>query len=293
MKKKTNVIIGVLAVLVIAIIIFSQFWPPTNDKDTSGTIGKEKLANMKNQKIKKTLLKDKQELENIIEGLNYFNDFISQLTIHFDNNLNNLSEFKNNGETELCVKQLEEFNNYLKKDKVAVDNTIVMLTAISNEDNSVDDINCKNVLLEFDKFIYQMSIKDSVINNFIDESYVYIEKYGTLENRKNDVSNLMNIVDNMVVKDMEYASLVKDDDKMEKGADAELNIKEDTIASKYKEELKNAFSQEKLSIYDQMKSNIFLYDEGKLGLLPLFNITNISVPEREATDQANVISSNN
>ncbi|MCF8297422.1 MAG: hypothetical protein K9J13_07775, partial [Saprospiraceae bacterium] len=279
-----------IAVILVGIIIASQFWPPTEDKDTSGTIGQE-LANMKNQKIKKTLLKDQQELTDIIEGLKYFNNFISQLTAHFDNNIKNLGEFKENDETKNCINRLEDFNNYIKANKFVVDNTIIMLTNLKENGEADNNDNYKKTLMEFDKFIYQMSIKDSVINNFIDESYVYIEKYGTLESRKHDINNLMSIVDNMVVKDMEYATVVKDDDKMTKGSDAELNIKEDTIC-KYKDQLKAAFSQEKLSIYDQMKSNIFLYDEDKLGLLPLFSIKNISVPEREPKETAEVTANN-
>lgn len=287
MNKKTNIIIGVIAVLLIAIVVFSQFWPPAHDKDTSGTIGKE-LTNMKNQTIKKTLLKDKQELTKIIEGLNYFNNFISQLTAHFDENIKNLGELKEDKETKICVLQLEDFNNYIKTNKHIVDNTIAILNDLADNVESASKVDYKKTLMEFDIFIYQMTVKDSVINNFIDESYVYIEKYGTLETRKQDVSNLMNIIDNMVVKDMEYATIVKDDDKMQKGGETKLNTTEDTVCL-YKEKLKQAFSQEKLSIYDQLKNNIFLYGEGKLGLLPLFNIENISVPERESSETAIVI----
>ncbi len=275
--------IFIIAIIVIVLIIFvgSYFYPPVDNEKTSGTIAKEKVTR-NNTQLKKVLLKDKAELVKMIHGLEYFNNYILDLTLYFDTCINNLSKISYSDDCENKLSDLKDFNQFIKDNRIAVDNTISILNTLYNDDAFDENTDIEGTLKKLDEFVFQLTIRDTVVNKFISKAY----EYGTLKSREDEVSNLMSIVDEMAIKDMEWALVKGDEDKIK-------NIKAESdsiIACKAKFE--NALDQEKLSVYDQIKKDIFRYDKGKLGLLPLFNIENIFIVEKELPHQLNEVAEN-
>lgn len=145
-NKKLVVIASVVVILAVAVIIASRFYPPSLSADSSGTIGVVKKYNAgqmneKDVKLKNIMLKDLASVQKAIDQLGEYKAFVNGLAQDLGKWNQAIESKKAKGlkEEKLLTDNAalySEYKTYIEKNINILDNTINILTKITQKDTS-------------------------------------------------------------------------------------------------------------------------------------------------------------
>jgi hypothetical protein len=168
MKKKQLIIISLLVVAIIFVI--SLFYPPAEESDSAGTIGKvDKYRSSETGQEKIVLrnefLQDTTALKNVIITLQMYENYISTLSNDFKEWETSLKN--TNSEILNLDKQIEELNLlsvFMENNLSTVTNTRELLLMYFIKDTVDMSIDVQNNLIQFSGFVTNLDEKSKVVD---------------------------------------------------------------------------------------------------------------------------------
>lgn len=204
MKKKNLLIVS--AVIVIGIIIGSLFYPPVDNSNVVGTIGKaEKYRNKKTEQeiivLRNEFLKDTTELKAAINALDSYGLFLSSMQ-------NDLTEW----ETSLIkarikdqkfakqVLELKQIAAFMENNLKTVGETRELLYKYYTKDTLNMSIDIQNNLIQFDGFIANLDEKSKTIDSLFLDLTDMIEnnRLEKLTSAKEEIETLKEVREKML-----------------------------------------------------------------------------------------------
>lgn len=163
MKKKNLIVISVLAVVVI--IGIALFYPPADESDTAGTIGKaNKYRNdetgQEKVKLRSEFIEDTTALRGVIISLRMYENYLTGLSNDFkewENSLKNIDL-----DQEELNRQLDQLNQlavFIDNNLTTVANTKELLEKYYSRDTTDMSIDVGNNLIQFSDFVTNLDQK--------------------------------------------------------------------------------------------------------------------------------------
>lgn len=169
MKKKQLIIFSLI--VVVLILVVSLFYPPAEESDSTGTIGKvdKYRSNETGQEkivLRNEFLQDTTALKNVIITLQMYENYISTLSNDCKEWENSLK--KTNKETLNLDKQIEELkllSVFMENNLSTVTNTRKLLLKYFIKDTVDMSIDVQNNLIQFSAFVNNLDEKSKVIDD--------------------------------------------------------------------------------------------------------------------------------
>ena len=167
--KKKNLIIGSILLLAV-IIVVSIYYPPVDESETAGTIGKvDKYRNsvtaQQDIHLRNELLKDTTVLKSTIEVLDSYHNYLTD----FSNDISDweTSLKKMNLQDDELSKQLDELKSlsvFMNNNLITVAQTRELLNKYYTKDTLNLSVDLQNNIIQFGNFVQNLSEKDKVID---------------------------------------------------------------------------------------------------------------------------------
>ncbi|MCK9219935.1 MAG: hypothetical protein M0P47_07790 [Bacteroidales bacterium] len=216
MKKKTNIIIGIVLVLAIVIIAISFMFPTVFKGITSGTIGKaDKYHKIqmteKDVMLRSELLTDTSQLRNMIQGLIYFSLFTQDFSNKIDSCINAFQDqgLYNQAGGGAKVSILQDYSDFIKNNNKTLRTTISMLTGFYLKDESDQSLDVEKNLRDFSVYVNNLNEKDSIFNLALRSMDGFILTNKALKAKKTELANLKSIRDQLLVKGIQLAGMLQ------------------------------------------------------------------------------------
>ncbi|MGV8095972.1 MAG: hypothetical protein AB2L24_29320 [Mangrovibacterium sp.] len=294
MKKKNTLLIAfaIFMALVIGFVIGALInYPPVNDAEISGTIGKVK--NYRNAKaseadiqLKNDLLADSAMLESVKNYMNFY--YVRAL--EFGKNIDfavkeaNANEAFKTKNTQKII-ALESYGEFLRS---ARKHLLIAVSACQSA-KETDPVVLRNSIIRANDVIAQMTYRNKAVLNFITELEAFIQEAGTDKypalNKAHDLLTYNEIISSLILKDQvlikffDKKKLYSKDFKSSGPADLKEMIKQDVENLKALDAEKlGAADAEQLGFLDTEKLSEIIEDAESLGV---FDTENLGVFDAE------------
>jgi len=186
MKKKQLIIFSVL--IAIVVLAISIFYPPADESDTAGTIGKaNKYRNDETGQEKIVLrnefLQDTSALKATIVALAQYESFLEGMNADYGDFGKTLKEI-DDAEMNANLDELNSLVLYMKNNLNTVVNTRELLVEYYTKDTVDMSIDVENNLIEFGTFLANLEKKSSVVDS------LFVDLNGMLDESKAELLTL-------------------------------------------------------------------------------------------------------
>lgn len=185
MKKKQTLIIALAVIVLVAILIVSQYYPPVDDSESAGTIGKvDKYRDSKTKQediiLRNEFLNDTTALKLTIIAIDSYQDFLAGLNDDFNEWENALSKtkYKTNEKLTQQLQELKSLAQFMKNNLSAVSETRELLYKYYTKDTLNMSIDIQNNLINFSTFLTNLEEKGKVVDS------LFVNLTGIIENKK-------------------------------------------------------------------------------------------------------------
>ncbi|MHC1706964.1 MAG: hypothetical protein AB9842_05520 [Bacteroidales bacterium] len=222
MNKKVRLIIIIVAVLAVAILVFSYFYPHSQGDDASGTIGKAdkyRKDQMSAQDIllRDDILQDTAAVRKTLLQLLEFTAYSVEVKKVIDSAW--IIQLKANcglADCDAIISPLSEYSEYITNNIPLMNKTNGMLADCYYQSKNELPKDAGSQLLSFISFVDQFLQRDSVFDQTIQNLDKYIQADRSKDKkRKTQVTNLRNIRDKMVIDNLLFAVNTGDEKKYE------------------------------------------------------------------------------
>jgi len=222
MKKRNLIIAGIIAIVVVAIALTGIFYPSAFNSGAEGTIAKvskyhKEQMNENDVLMRSKILSDTALLQQTISSLVMFYAFSEKLSINLDETVVSLKSSDLSGNQKLIygMKELEGYSNFIKNNNPTLDKTIATLLDLSQTKTTSTSTDIERNLVDFSNYVYQITVKDSILDSFIDNCDDYISDSEVFKEREKEIENLKNVRDNLLLDNAQLAYLVGNNDKLQ------------------------------------------------------------------------------
>lgn len=185
MKKKQALIIALAVIVLVAILIVSQYYPPVDESESTGTIGKvDKYRNSKTTQediiLRNEFLKDTTALKIAIIALESYQEFLAGLNDDFNEWENALSKtkYKSNEKLTQQLQELKLLAQFMNNNLSTVSETQKLLYKYYTKDTLNMSIDIQNNLINFSTFLANLEEKGKVVDS------LFVNLTGIIENKK-------------------------------------------------------------------------------------------------------------
>jgi hypothetical protein len=207
MKKKTQILIGALIVLAVAILAISLFVEPSGDNLAAGTMGGNAAAPRqetlkRNNMIRSALTKDTLQLRGMIQNLVYFRSFNDKVSWQIDSTVSTLRNHPllTDQAYRETFKELETYGYFLADNGQKVRLAELMLRSyLTGRDEPVEASDAEQVLRDFSEFLVQMAGRDAVLQQAADDIDQYLDKSAKKRLMEQEVRELKGFRDKLLV----------------------------------------------------------------------------------------------
>lgn len=185
MKKKQALIIALALVVLVAVLIISQYYPPVDNSDSSGTIGKvDKYRDSKTKQedivLRNEFLKDTTALKSTIMVIDKYQVFLLGLNQSFKEWESELikTKIEKNEKLYQQYKGLKSLTSFMDNNLSTVSEMRNLLYKYYTKDTLNMSIDVQNNLINFSTFLANLEEKGKVIDS------LFISLTGLIENNK-------------------------------------------------------------------------------------------------------------
>lgn len=225
---KNTIVTLILLCFTGSLLLFGSCKNKTGQDGTGGTIGQVKKYRKEQMSEKDILLrsevmKDTSRLDEIIQGLIFFNAYTTALEMSLGNRLADMESVSEFTETyDLFFQELSDFRDFLKNNNTVLTNTITMLADFYNDTITESSADVENNLRAFVNYIRQLEEKDSVMTVAVNNLDTYIgDKEQTIIDRE-EVEKLKAIRDELLIRIIQGAYILNDPDAVVKVGDKKV-----------------------------------------------------------------------
>ncbi|MHC1706403.1 MAG: hypothetical protein AB9842_02650 [Bacteroidales bacterium] len=245
MNKKVRLIIIIVAVLGVAILIFSYFYPPSQGDDASGTIGKAEkfrkgLFTEDDILLRDDILEDTAAVGKTLDQILAFTSFMQQQKIIIDTLW--IAEIKKNcppyqgclecPNCDKAVALLQDYSDFLKNNNETIKSTIDILIAAYNGKSKEYTFDVGVRILGFVQFMDESIKRDSVLTTAIRlvDQFITKEKV-TDKKRQAALNKLKQVRDKMIIDNLLFAMKTGDKKQADMVASMPLGSAGDNISN--------------------------------------------------------------
>lgn len=213
---KINTFTMVFLMATVTLLLSNSCKNLSRHDDTSGTIGQVKKYRKEQMSEKDILLrsevmKDTSRLDEIIQGLIFFNAYTTTLEISLGNRLVDMESVSGFSETyNRFIHELSDFRDFLENNNSVLTNTITMLVDFYNDTITESSADVENNLRAFVKYIRQLEEKDSVLTVMVNNLDDFIEDKEQAIIDKEEVEKLKAIRDELILRILQGAFVLDD-----------------------------------------------------------------------------------
>lgn len=205
MTKKAIAFITAVIVIFIALIFIVGKFPPPSAEETGGTIGKvQKYRKIQMSEkdiiLRSELVKDTSKLSRSIYGLAAFNSFAKE----YSADLKSIAaDMEQNNYSKDQAGKVAEYSKFIEENRKSVENMVALLTDFYTGDTTDYSIDVEKKLLDFNNFVEQINVKDSMIVAVLQSMEKTVKTNKTKKDE--ELKNLQNIHDKLLLKGMVFA----------------------------------------------------------------------------------------
>jgi hypothetical protein len=286
MKKQTKIILGIVITVVVVLLAVSFFLPGTFDRLTMGTFGKvdrfrKNQMSEKDIKLRSEFTSDTAELKKMISGLIYFNAFTNDLSNKIDSTVD-LYKLKglNAPDAIKNLNLLKDYSTFIRNNNKTLETTIQMLAGfyLKLENDSID---VEKNLREFSNYVKNLNEKDSVLELSIKSMDQFLLTNKTLKTRKTEFVQLKSIRDRLLIKGIQTAGILRDQDLGSVLIHAAISSQE-SFGNVYSNVPGLNFtynSQEELKYYSTDNLNVIIKSSGSINLVDVNQAVSVNSQE--------------
>lgn len=214
MKKKTNIIIGVIVGIAVVIIVVSFFFPGVYQGLTKGTIGKAEKYRQDQMSENDILFRsefteDTAQLRQMISGLIYFTVFTENLSATIDSCLVsfNYQGFDKNPANKEAIRMLGDYNTFMKNNTQTLANTTRILADIFLGDTVTLSLDVEKNLRDFAIYVDRLNQKDSMLMLSMAELDHFLIRDDLLKKNQEALRNLKATRDQLLIKSVQLMAM--------------------------------------------------------------------------------------
>jgi len=222
MKKRNLFIAGIIAIVVVAIALTGIFYPSAFQIGAEGTIAKvEKYHKQQMSEadvlMRSKILNDTTKLKETINGLVMFNAFAEKMAENMDQTVATMRGSDLSGSQKMLqsMNEIRDYSTFIKNNNVTLDKTINLLVNHYQTKTTATSADIEQNLEEFSNYVYQISVKDSILDSFIDNCDEFIGDAQIFKTREKEIEGLKKVRDNLLLGNAQMAFVVGNNDKLQ------------------------------------------------------------------------------
>jgi len=222
MKKRNLFIAGIIAIVVVAIALTGIFYPSAFQIGAEGTIAKvEKYHKQQMSEadvlMRSKILNDTTKLKETINGLVMFNAFAEKMAENMDQTVATMrgSDFSGSQKMLQSMNEIRDYSTFIKNNNVTLDKTINLLVNHYQTKTTATSADIEQNLEEFSNYVYQISVKDSILDSFIDNCDEFIGDAQIFKTREKEIEGLKKVRDNLLLGNAQMAFVVGNNEKLQ------------------------------------------------------------------------------
>jgi len=222
MKKRNLFIAGIIAIVVVAIALTGIFYPSAFQIGAEGTIAKvEKYHKQQMSEadvlMRSKILNDTTKLKETINGLVMFNAFAEKMAENMDQTVATMRGSDLSGSQKMLqsMNEIRDYSTFIKNNNVTLDKTINLLVNHYQTKTTATSADIEQNLEEFSNYVYQISVKDSILDSFIDNCDEFIGDAQIFKTREKEIEGLKKVRDNLLLGNAQMAFVVGNNEKLQ------------------------------------------------------------------------------